>query len=143
MLILPAHKRGGLLILNDDTVPDRVCVGLERPRVARKPDGSSRLRLVRWTTTDATKTPAVGGRLTLDVEIFPAANEIAAAGFDPRTVSPLPWLDAKVRLEGPRFDPIEAEVSLAIGTVSGAAGDLSAAGAAVLAPLLAADPVSP
>ena len=145
MLNLPAQTRGDIIALPDDAAPGRFRVALARPRVARRADGSPRIRLVRWTTADAAATgeAAVGGRLTLDVELQPSPAELTAASFAPADTLPMPWLDAKVRLDGPQFDPVEAEVSCVAGTVTAASVDLSPPAVALLAPLLQRQSVSP
>ncbi|MBL8526909.1 MAG: hypothetical protein JNL68_04440 [Burkholderiales bacterium] len=144
MLALPILTPSGLIAIDDDSIPDRVYVALARPRVARRSDGSSRVRLVRWTRQSGSADPAaVGARLTLDVEIQPTADEIAAAGLAGRDVQPLPWADASVRLEGPQFDPVVAPVAVALGTVAAVTVDLPALAAGILAPLLQAAAVSP
>jgi hypothetical protein len=144
MLVLPILTRGDLIVIEDDAARDRVHVALARPRVARRPDGSSRVRLVRWTTTSGgTTATAVGGRLTLDVDLQPTPAELAAAGLTARETLPMPWLDAKVRLEGPQFDPVEAEVSRVAGTAAAVSVDLTPEAASVLAPLLQPAMVSP
>ena len=144
MLALPIRTQSGLIAIDDDSAPDRIYVALSRPRVARRADGSPRLRLVRWTRQSTAADPAaVGARLTLDVEIQPTADEIAAAGLAGRDVQPLPWADASVRLEGPQLDPVVAPVTLAVGTIAAVTVDLSPLAAGILAPLLQAETVSP
>lgn len=144
MLVLPIRNLADLVALDDDAAPDRVYVALARPRVARRADGSPRFQLVRWVaqseTTDARE---AGARLTLDVETAPDAREIQAADLGSRQVFLFPWLDAIVRLDGPQFDPVEAEVSLAMGRAGAVAVDLSPLAAGILAPLLQAESVSP
>jgi hypothetical protein len=142
MLSLPIRTRGELLTAGDDAAADTLYVALSRPRVARRPDGTPRLRLLRWTAATGAGAAPAGGRLTLDVETFPSAGEIAAAGL-PSAARPFPWLDAAVRLDGPQFDPIEAEASTALGSRSSLAVDLAPAASAVLAPLLQAGTVAP
>jgi hypothetical protein len=143
LLILPIQTHGDVLAFEDDAAAGRLCVALARPRLARRADGSSAARLVRWTTQSAGIGTATGGRLTLDVNVDPSADDLAAAGLAGRDTHPLPWLDAKIRLEGPQFDPVDADVSTAIGTVAAASVDLTPASAAVLAPLLQSHAVSP
>lgn len=141
MLALPVETRDGLLVIRDDDGV-RAYAALSRPRIARRPDGARRIRLVRWTTTDGGES-VVGGRLTLDAEVMPTAAELSAAGLGPpRMTLPMPWLDASVRLEGPQFEAVEAEASVTAGMASMAV-DLSPATAALLAPLLQADAISP
>jgi hypothetical protein len=145
MLILPIHTRGDVIALQDDAVATGFRVALARPRLARRTDGSLRIRLVRWTPADAAaaREATVGGRLTLDVELQPSPAELTAAGFAPADTLPMPWLDAKVRLDGPQFDPVEAEVSCALGTATAMSVDLTPDAAALLAPLLQSDTISP
>jgi hypothetical protein len=143
MLVLPIQTRGNVIAVADDAAAGRFCVALARPRVARRPDGGSRARLIRWTTTEPGAVQPVGGRLTLDIEVEPTREELAAAGFAPDATSPMPWLQARLRLDGPEFDAVEAEVSTALGTSAAVAVDLSPEAAAVLAPLLSGDSVSP
>lgn len=144
MLALPIRTLSGLIAIDDDSAPNRVCVARSRPRVARRPDGTARVRLLRWTRqSGAADAVAAGARLTLDVEIQPTADEIAAAGLGGREVQPLPWIDASIRLEGPEFDPVVAPVALALGTVAATTVDLPPLAAGILAPLLQAATVSP
>ena len=142
MLSLPIRNLASLLVIDDDALPSRAYVALARPRVARAADGSAQLRLVRWASASG-DAAGVGARLTLDAELQPGADELAAAGLAGREVLPLPWLDARVRLDGPQFEPVEAEVALAPGARASVAVDLSPAAAALLAPLLQADAVLP
>ena len=144
MLALPIRSTDGLIAIADDSAPDRVYVALARPRAARRADGSSRVRLVRWARQSGSTDPSTSGaRLTLDVEIQPTADEIAAAGLAGRDVRPLAWTDASVRLEGPQFDPVVAQVALALGTIAAVTVDLSPMAAGILAPLLQSQTVSP
>lgn len=144
MLVLPIRNLADLVALDDDAAPDRVYVALARPRVARRADGSPRFQLVRWVAqSETTDAPEAGARLTLDVETAPDAHELQAAGLGSRQVFLFPWLDAIVRLDGPQFDPVEAEVSLAMGRAGAVAVDLSPSAAGILAPLLQAESVSP
>lgn len=142
MLVLPIHRRGEILAMDDDLAPGEPCVALARPRLSRDPQGAPRLRLVRW-TLDEGAADATGARLSLDVNITPDAAELAAAGLTERTSHPFPWLDASVRLEGPLFDPVEAQVSIAGNGTAVVSVDLPPTAAAVLAPLLTGDSVSP
>jgi hypothetical protein len=144
VLILPVRSLAGVLAIDDDNVPERVYVTVARPRVARREDGTSRLRLIRWApTTGRAESPAIGGRLTLDIDVSPTAEEIAAASLSSRTVLPMPWLDGRIRLEGPQFEAVEADAVLSPGMVSAVSVDLSADAAALLAPLLQMNAVSP
>src|SRR5262245_36383462 len=144
MLVLPFRPAAGLVAIDDDSAPERVYVALARPRVARRPDGSSRARLVRWTRQSGPAGPSeVGARLTMDVDIQPTPDEIAAAGLAGRDVRALPWIDASIRLEGPQFDPVEAPVAVALGTSAAVTVDLSPLAAGILAPLLQSSTVSP
>src|SRR5215207_8968434 len=99
MLILPVQRRGDLIAIEDDAAPGRFHVALARPRVARRADGSSRARLVRWTAAESGPAQPVGGRLTLDIDLQPTTQELIAAGFAPDETSPMPWLDATLQLE--------------------------------------------
>ena len=142
MLVLPVQSAGEVIALRDDALADRVYVALSRPQVARGIDGQPRFRLLRWAAqTDNART--VGGRLSLDVNLQPSAAQLSAAGLGERTPMPLPWLDATVRLEGPQFEPVDAEVSIAGAGIAALSVDLSAAAASVLAPLLRGDNVMP
>lgn len=142
MLSLPIKRLASLITIDDDALPSRVYAALARPRVARAADGGARLRLLRWTAA-AGDAAVTGARLSLEAELHPTAEDIAAAGLAGREVLPLPWLDARVRLDGPGFEPVEAEVALATGARAHVAVDLSPATAALLAPLLQADAVLP
>ncbi len=143
MLVLPIHSHGEVLAMDDDATPGAPCVALARPRLSRDPQGAPRLRLVRWTSEAGTAVDATGARLSLDVDINPVAADLSAAGLPADTTRPFPWLDAIVRLDGPLFEPVDAEVSIATGGTAAVSADLSAAAAAVLAPLLTGDSVSP
>jgi len=142
MLVLPMQSAGDLVTLGDDAFPDQVYVSLSRPQVARDAEGRPRLRLLRWVAS-SDQTRETGGRLSLDVNLAPTTAQMAAAGIGPRKALPLPWLDARVRLDGPRFEPVEAQVSLSGTGVAAFAVDLSPAAAGVLAPLLKGDNVMP
>jgi hypothetical protein len=143
VLVLPIHHHGELFAMDDDAAPGELCVALARPRLSRDRQGAPRLSLVRWTPEAGAAAGASGARLSLDIEVSPAAADLAAAGLAARTTRPFPWLDAVVRLDGPLFDPVDAEVSIAAGGTAAVSADLSAAAAAVLAPLLTGDSVSP
>lgn len=143
MLVLPIQLHGEILAIDDDAAPGELCVALARPRLSRDPQGAARLHLVRWTLDAGATAETTGARLSLDVNITPSAADLAAAGLAGRTAHPLPWLDAIVRLDGPLFDPVDAQVSIAGDGATGVSVDLSAAAAALLAPLLTGDSVSP
>jgi hypothetical protein len=145
MLVLPVESRGDLLVINDDTDPHRLYVTLARPRVTTRADGSPSVRLVRWMTTQggAGVGQITGARLSVDVDLQPTPADLAPAGLASGDTRAVPWLDAKVRLEGPQFDPVEADVATAAGTVGAISFDLPAAAAGILAPLLQGESVSP
>ena len=142
MLVLPVQSAGELITLRDDTLPGRTYVALARPKIACTSDGRPRCRLLRWVAPSGDKR-IVGARLALDVDLAPTPAQIAVAGLDANAVLPLPWLDAAVRLEGPQFDTVEAEVALAGTHVGAFSVDLSPAAASILAPLLQGDHVMP
>ena len=103
MLILPIHIRGNVIAIADDAAPGRVCVALARPRAARRADGSSRVRfraLGGNGLPDPLNPPAggyAGHRHAAD------AGRLIAAGLAPQETSPMPWLQARLRLEGPQL----------------------------------------
>ena len=142
MLTLPTRTLGDL-VLFDDPDAGTSHVALARPRVARRSDGSSQLRLLRWARTAGLDATTPGGRLTLDLDVMPSAAELAAAGLSARATLPLPWLDAMVRLEGPGFESLDVPVSIATPTRCSVAVDLTPDAAALLAPLLLGETVSP
>ena len=142
MLVLPLQSVGDVITLRDDAFPDQVYVALSRPQVARGADGRPRCRLLRWVAqSDTART--VGGRLSLDVNLAPDATQLSAAGLGAHKTMPLPWLEASVRLEGPQFEPIDAQVTLAGTGVAAFSVDLSPSAASILAPLLQGDNVVP
>ena len=144
MLVLPIETHGDVLLLEDDISPDVAYVALTRPRVARRPDGSSAIRLARWMTTEVAGPGQItGGRLTVDIDVQPTADDLRDAGLAGRDARPLPWLDASIRIDGPQFDPVDAEVATAPGAGAALAVDLTAAAAGLLASLLQGDTVSP
>lgn len=135
MLSLPIRSLGALFAIDDDAAPQRAAVALARPRLARDPDGAPRCRLVRWTAASGSDA-VVGARLTLEAELQPTAEELAAAGLAEREVVAMPWLDARVRLDGPMFEPVEGQAALVPGAAAPVAIDLSPQAGALLAPLL-------
>ena len=145
MLVLPIAPHGDVFALEDDAAPGRMHVALARPRLVERTDGSSSARLVRWTSTEraAGVGQVTGARLSVDIDLQPTAADLQAAGLGGRDARPMPWLDAAVRLDGPEFDPIEAEVATAVGSVAVLNVDLTPAAAAILAPLLQGQTVSP
>jgi hypothetical protein len=145
MLTLPVESRGDLLVVHDDAAPDRVCVTLARPRVTNRADGNTSVRLLRWIPTQASAGVGqiTGARLSVDVDLTPGATDLASASLGGADVQPMPWLDAKVRLDGPQFDAIEADVAIAAGSLAAVSIDLPPSAADILAPLLQGDTVSP
>jgi hypothetical protein len=145
MLVLPVETRGGLFTIKDDAVPGRVHAALVRPRLVTRADGSSSVRLLRWMTAQggAGVGQITGARLALDIDLQPSAADLAEAGLTGVDVQPMPWIDAAARLDGPQFDPVDADVAIAAGTVAAIAVDLPPLAAAILAPLLAGQTVSP
>jgi len=146
MLVLPFHRHGDLLAVDDSEDPQHRYVTLARPVVAQRPDGRPRFRLIRWVAppgTDAADLAPVGGRLSLDLRSQPTAGEIEGAGLDPETTRPMPWIDATVSIDGPGFDPVDFDVSLAGGAVAAIDVDLEPAAAGLLAPLIGGTTVSP
>jgi hypothetical protein len=142
MLALPFQTRGPVLVAGDDVDASRQYVSLMRPRVSRRPDGSSLVRLVRWVRS-ARPDEMAGARLSLDIEMRPTESEIAALGVEPGRIQAMPWADATILLDGPGFDPVEATVSSAQPGRGAVAVDLSVDAAAMLAPLLEGATVSP
>jgi hypothetical protein len=145
MLVLPIETRGPLFTLRDEAAPERVHAALARPRVVTRADGSSSVRLLRWMAAQGGGGvgQVTGARLTLDIDLHPAPADLAAAGLTGLDVRPMPWIDATVRLDGPEFDPVDAEVATAAGTVAAIAVDLPPLAAGILAPLLDGQTVSP
>jgi len=145
MLTLPVESRGDLLVVHDDAAPGRVCVTLARPRVTNRADGNTSVRLLRWIPTQASAGVGqiTGARLSVDVDLTPGATDLASASLGGADVQPMPWLDAKVRLDGPQFDAIEADVAIAAGSLAAVSIDLPPSAADILAPLLQGDTVSP
>ena len=145
MLSLPVESRGDLLVVHDDAAPGRVCVTLARPRVTNRADGNTSVRLLRWMSTQASAGVGqiTGARLSVDVDLAPGASDLASAGLGGADVQPMPWLDAKVRLDGPQFDAIEADVAIAAGSLAAVSIDLPPSAAGILAPLLQGDTISP
>jgi hypothetical protein len=146
MLVLPVVRRRGLITIDDDGAADRVCVAAASPRIALRADGCPRFGLTTWVApadSAAGALPAVGGHLTMDVDLNPRDDDLAVADLGNRTTVPFPWLDALVRLEGPGFDSEQVEVSLAAGSIGALSADLDPTAASVLAQLLESDVVSP
>jgi len=145
MLTLPVESRGDLLVVHDDAAPGRVCVTLARPRVTNRADGNTSVRLLRWMSTQASAGVGqiTGARLSVDVDLAPGATDLASAGLGGADLQPMPWLDAKVRLDGPQFDAIEADVAIAAGSLAAVSIDLPPSAAGILAPLLQGDTISP
>jgi len=145
MLTLPVESRGDLLVVHDDAAPGRVYVTLARPRVTNRADGNTSVRLLRWIPTQASAGVGqiTGARLSVDVDLTPGATDLASASLGGADVQPMPWLDAKVRLDGPQFDAIEADVAIAAGSLAAVSIDLPPSAADILAPLLQGDTVSP
>src|SRR5262245_9596470 len=145
MLVLPIKPYGDVFALDDDAAPGRMHVALARPRLVKRADGSSSARLVRWTSTEraAGVGQVTGARLSVDIDLQPTAADLQAAGLGGSDARPMPWLDATVRLDGPEFDPIEADVATAAGSAAVLNVDLTPAAAAILAPRLDGRSVSP
>ncbi|MBX7080024.1 MAG: hypothetical protein K1X88_12590 [Nannocystaceae bacterium] len=135
MLTLPWRSAGTLLVAGDDDEPSRLWV-CAPPAIARDADGNPRARLSTFLLAgDVGTAPRSGGRLSLDVDMRPSAQAIAAAGLDPARVQPLPWLDAELEIAGPGFEPLVTEVALAFDQ-AGAVIDLDAPHAELLAAAL-------
>lgn len=142
MLTLPIQRHGELIAFADDALPQRLHVALARPRVARDAEGRAKLKLLRWADARGGSASAAA-RLYAEVELAPSPAELAAAGLGGRDCQPLAWRSARVLLDGPAFDPVEALPSLVAGAPAAFACELSAQAAALLTPLLRADAVLP
>lgn len=143
MRVLPVNLKEPVIMLSDDSgaVP---AVSSARPRLARSAAGRPLLHLDQWVLPSGYSGPApeVGGRLNLNVDLGARPEDLAAAGIT-GPVTAIPWLDARVELKGPLFQPVEAEVAVVAGTLGALAVDLTPDSASVLGSLLSRNVISP
>ncbi|MGD9671771.1 MAG: hypothetical protein AB7U75_22445 [Hyphomicrobiaceae bacterium] len=139
MLTLPLRTTPPLIVF-DDNADSRPAVALLRPQIARRADGHPRVRLLRVVAPGGAEQRA---RLDLDLTVAPDAAALVAAGLSAANVQPIPWREARIRLEGPQMEPVEADVSVFAGGLGAVGVDLTTQQAGVLAALLTRSSVSP
>lgn len=141
MLTPPLNKRGQLIALMDDADPKRIAVAAAYPAFVDGQNGQPGIRLLRWALAGSAADNAGAGRLDLEIAVNPKVADLA--GLEQFTVEPIPWHDARIRLEGPRFEPVESDVSILSGGIGVAAVDLDPQAASILSALLSRSTVSP
>ncbi|MEA5451781.1 hypothetical protein VB780_24605 [Leptolyngbya sp. CCNP1308] len=145
MLTLPLETPSPLVLARDDSDRDCIYAVAARPRLARHGDGRPRLSLTRWHAPGASMadSPITGARLSLEIDLSPETEALAAAGVDPAKVQPFPWVTAQLQLDAPGMAPAIAEVFTAGHGPTGLSLDLPPTTAELLASLLEGTTTSP